>query len=87
MAFSMLKEHYCTMHIGEPVCSSWVELSYSAEGSTVEGQGREALDSSVRETRAEARWCQKENREKTLFDLSIAETIKEKGLKGLVEVK
>lgn len=41
------------MNIGEQVCSCWVELSCSAEERAAIEQGEEAMDSSVRETRAE----------------------------------
>lgn len=84
----MLKEHYWTVNVDEQVCSCWVELSCSAKEKPVVAQGKEATDSSIRETRAEklddARraWGKK-----TLFDLSIAEAEREEGLKGLFEVE
>lgn len=78
MAFFLLKGHYCTVNIGEKVCSCWVERSCSAEGRTVVGHREEAIDSSVRKTRAETPDDARRRAEKKSYLTSALQRLKER---------
>lgn len=66
------------MNIGEKVCSCWVERNCSAEGRTVVRQGEEAIDSSVRKTRAETPDNARRRAEKKLYLASTLQRLKER---------